>query len=101
MYFVTVTYGQPTDTAAFDAHYTETHIPLANTMPGLRSYTLTAVEGIGGEAPAYRIARLGFDNRDDALAALASPEGEAAGGDIASFATGGATLSGGEEIDVR
>lgn len=30
-----VTYGQPDDPAAFDSHYTSTHKPLADKIPGL------------------------------------------------------------------
>ena len=37
MHVLTVCYGHPTDPAAFDAHYTSTHAPLAEKIPGLTS----------------------------------------------------------------
>ena len=43
-------YQQPTDPAAFDAYYFNKHVPLAKTIPGLRSYEVTKgdVMGMGG-----------------------------------------------------
>ena len=35
MHVLTVCYGHPTDPAAFDAHYTSTHAPLAGKIPGM------------------------------------------------------------------
>ena len=35
MYRVIVCYGQPTDTAAFDSYYAQTHAPLVRQVPGL------------------------------------------------------------------
>jgi uncharacterized protein (TIGR02118 family) len=32
-----VLYSKPADTAAFDAYYFDKHVPLAKTLPGLRS----------------------------------------------------------------
>lgn len=46
----------------------------------------------GSPAPYYLIAELCFEDIDELPASMASPEGEAAGGDVANFATGGATL---------
>ena len=34
-------YKKSADAAAFDAHYWSKHLPLAKTMPGLRSYEVT------------------------------------------------------------
>ena len=36
MHVLTVCYGHPTDPAAFDAHYTSTHVPLAEKTPQAR-----------------------------------------------------------------
>ena len=38
---IVVTYKTPTDPAAFDKYYAETHIPLAKKMPGLRKYEVS------------------------------------------------------------
>ena len=45
-------YQQPKDPAAFDSYYAKTHVPLAKTLPGLRSYEVTRgdVMGMGGQA---------------------------------------------------
>lgn len=88
-----VLYHAPADPAAFDAYYQQTHVPLANTIPGLRSYTINAgpVQALAGTAP-YLVATLVFDSLAAIQAALASPEGQAAAGDLTNFATGGVTL---------
>ncbi|HJT93475.1 MAG TPA: EthD family reductase, partial [Mycobacterium sp.] len=37
MFRVSVCYHQPVDPAAFDAHYTDVHVPIALKVPGLVS----------------------------------------------------------------
>ena len=88
-----VLYNTPTDAAAFDSHYHKIHIPIAKKIPGLRSYTINKrpVQALSGTAP-YLVATLTFDSMADVQAALASPEGQAAAGDVPNFASGGATL---------
>ena len=90
---ILVLYNTPTDPAAFDAYYRETHIPLAKTLPGLRSYTINdgPVSAVAGTAP-YLIANLFFDSLADVTAAFASPEGQATAGDLPNFASGGVTI---------
>jgi uncharacterized protein (TIGR02118 family) len=89
-----VLYGAPKDAAAFDAHYFEKHVPLANTIPGLRRYEVSdgPVGTPGGPAPYHLVAILTFDSVAAIQTAFASPEGQAAGADVASFATGGADM---------
>jgi uncharacterized protein (TIGR02118 family) len=89
-----VSYGTPEDPAAFEQHYTETHIPLVNKIPGLRRFEAGKVLGTpdGSAAPYFYLAELWFDGPEELQAGMASPEGEAAGTDVARFATGGATL---------
>jgi uncharacterized protein (TIGR02118 family) len=89
-----VAYGPPEDPAAFDEHYASTHRPLAEKIPSLRRFEAGKVLGTpdGSPAPFYFIAELWFDDVDQLQAAMASSEGQAAGGDVANFATGGATL---------
>jgi uncharacterized protein (TIGR02118 family) len=89
-----VAYGHPTDPEAFDQHYASTHTPLAQQIPDLRRFEAGKVLGTpdGSEAPYYFIAELSFDDSQSLQAALGSPEGQAAAGDLANFATGGATL---------
>jgi uncharacterized protein (TIGR02118 family) len=97
-YQLTVIYAPPQDPAAFDAHYEQTHAPLARKMPGLLSYTyLKPDPGPDGAAPdAYAIAELRFADRAAFGAAVGSAEGRAATGDVANFATGGVTMLTGE-----
>ena len=88
-----VLYNTPADSVAFDRYYRETHIPIAKKIPGLRSYQISdgPVRAVGGTAP-YLVAILSFDSVAAIDAAMASPEGQAAGADVPKFATGGATL---------
>ena len=89
-----VSYGQPDDPAAFDAYYRDTHTPLATKMPGLVRYTYGHGQAVNPEQPApYLLAELDFDSVEAMGAAFASEEGKAAAGDVANFATGGATMT--------
>lgn len=88
-----VSYGQPTDPAAFDAYYRETHAPLALQQPGLVRLTFGHAQSLDRAQPGpYVVAELDFDSEEAMGAAMASPEGRAAGADLANFATGGATF---------
>ena len=89
-----VAYGAPEDPDAFDRHYAETHSPLAQKIPNLRRFEAGKVLGTadGSPAPYYFIAELWFDNPDELQASLQSSEGQAAAADVATFASGGATL---------
>lgn len=82
---------QPKDPAAFDRHYYNTHVPLAKTIPGLRSYEVTHgdVMGMGGKHGVYLVATLEFDSMAAIGAAMASPQGQATAADLANFASAG------------
>ncbi len=97
-YQLTVVYGHPTDPAAFDAHYASTHAPLASKIPGLQSYTSHKADPGPGAKPAdhYLVAVLTFADRESFVSGFSGPEGQAAGADVATFATGGASLLSGE-----
>jgi uncharacterized protein (TIGR02118 family) len=88
-----VSYGQPEDPAAFDAHYRDTHAPLALAQPGLVRFTFGHPRSLdpAQEAP-YLVAELDFDSEPAMGESMASPEGRAAGRDIGNFATGGVTF---------
>jgi uncharacterized protein (TIGR02118 family) len=89
-----VLYKTPKDPAAFDKHYFEKHVPLAKTIPGLRKYEVNKGPIMTPQGPSalHLIAVLHFDNMDAIQKAFASPEGQAAGADVATFATGGADV---------
>jgi uncharacterized protein (TIGR02118 family) len=93
MHVLTVCYGHPSDPEAFDAYYTSTHMPLAEKMPGLESFTVRHCASLDDSAPPYfLIASLGFDSADALAAGLSSPEGSAAAADVPKFADGGVTM---------
>jgi uncharacterized protein (TIGR02118 family) len=89
-----VLYRKPSNPTAFDAHYASTHAPLAKKIPGLRSFEISTgpVSTPAGESPYHLVAILGFDSADALKAGLASPEGQAAAGDLGHFAQAGAEL---------
>jgi uncharacterized protein (TIGR02118 family) len=88
-----VSYGQPTDPAAFDAYYRETHAPLALKQPGLVRLTFGHAQSLDPKQPGpYVVAELDFDSEEAMQASMASPEGRAAGKDMRNFATGGVTF---------
>lgn len=97
-----VLYKTPTDPAAFDKYYAETHIPLAKKLPGLRKYTVTKgpVATPGGPSPLHLIAVLSFDSMAAIGAAFASPEGKVTAADVPKFATGGVEMHFAETAEV-
>lgn len=87
-------YKKPADPAAFDAYYHATHVPLAKTLPGLRSYRISTgeVQSPSGAMPLHLVALLEFDSAAAIQAALASPQGAQVAGDLANFAQAGVEL---------
>ena len=97
-----VMYKTPRDASAFDRHYVDTHVPLAKKMPGLRKYEVSrgAVGTPAGASNYHLVAILHFDDVPSIQAGVASPEGQAAVGDLQNFATGGADIFMFESRDV-
>jgi uncharacterized protein (TIGR02118 family) len=80
-------YQKAENTAAFEEHYRNVHLPLAKKMPGLRKCELGWVSGSPGGEPRYHlVAELYFDDKAALKAALMSPEGAAAAKDVMGFA---------------
>jgi uncharacterized protein (TIGR02118 family) len=94
MAHVVVMYKTPKDAAAFDKYYSEIHTPLAKKIPGLRKLEVSKgpVATPAGPSAFHLIATLYFDNLAAVQAGFGSPEGKAAGADVAKFATGGADM---------
>ena len=89
-----VSYGQPADPAAFDAYYRNTHTPLALAQPGLVRLTFGHAAALDpAQSVPYLVAELDFDSEQVMKESLSSPEGRAAGKDLANFATGGVTFT--------
>ncbi len=89
-----VMYKTPRDTAAFDKHYAEKHIPLAKKIPGVRKYEVSKgiVATPAGPSPYHLIATLQFDDIAAIQRGFASAEGQAAVADVQGFATGGVDI---------
>ena len=92
---VTAIYGHPTDPAAFDKYYAETHTPIALQLPHVRRFDVAkAVASPGQDQPAFsQTADIWFDDMEKCQASLASPEGTATAKDLRNFVTGGVTLT--------
>jgi uncharacterized protein (TIGR02118 family) len=88
-----VEYGQPTDPAAFDRHYRDVHVGLAQAIPGLQRFTIGHAAPLDPNQPTpYLVASLDFESAEAMGAGLTSEAGAAAASDVATFATGGATM---------
>ena len=101
MFQLTVLYGHPQDAEAFDRYYEQTHVPLAQKIPGVKGFTATKTASLSPqeESPYYLIAILYFESQQAMGAAFQSPEGQAAAADVQNFATGGVTmLAGGVQV---
>ena len=87
-------YTQPEDSAAFDAHYSGTHAPLVDKMPGLQrwDYATFVAAADGGDEPYYQVAELHFADQAALDAAFASDEGKAAAADYQTFAPPGSRM---------
>ena len=99
MITLTVLYGHPQDTSAFDRHYQQTHIPLVHKLPGLKGFVIQKPQALNPQEtfPYYLIANLYWENMQAFQDALQSSAGQAATADVQTFATGGATLLVGEQ----
>ncbi len=94
MALIAAVYKKPKDAAAFDAYYFSKHVPIAKTMPGLRSYQVSdGAVGLPVEPGAvHLVALLEFDSVEAIWQAFASSEGQATAADLANFADGGVDL---------
>ena len=82
-----VLYKKPENVAEFDKRYFESHLPIANKIPGLKKVEVSRFTGAPmGEVPYHLMAELYFDNMEALQAGLSSPEGKATAKDVMSFA---------------
>ena len=101
VYRLMVAYGAPTDPAAFDAHYRDVHVGLAQAIPGLQRFTIGHAQSLdGGAAPFHLVAELDFESAEAMGEAMSSAQAAAATGDVPTFASGGATMTAFEVQDV-
>ncbi|MBC7633369.1 EthD family reductase [Aeromicrobium sp.] len=102
MHRITILYGAPADPEAFERHYTEVHVPLASTLPGLRRFTRSHPLGMGSAAPApyfFFVAELWFDDEDALKSALKSPEMAETAADAQTFDVASMTMFTGEVVE--
>ena len=87
-------YKTPKDKAAFDTYYFGTHVPLAQTIPGLTKYEVNSgpVMGMQGPSDIHLVATLHFSSMADIAKGMASPEGKATAADVPKFASGGVEI---------
>jgi uncharacterized protein (TIGR02118 family) len=80
-------YKKPHDQKAFEDHYFNIHVPLAEKIPGLKKMELSRVTGSPmGESDYYLIAEMYFEDMEALKNGMSSPEGKASGKDLMSFA---------------
>ena len=93
MHKVLVLYNHPADADAFKRYYEQSHVPLADKLPGLLSARYTfSVQGLGAESPYFCVWEGMFESEAAMGAAVASPAGQAVVGDMPNYATGGAVI---------
>src|SRR5580704_4409728 len=93
MHKLLVLYNEPKDPAHFRKYYVETHVPLADKLPGLKSSRYSfEVKVLGpGKAP-FCIFEGDFESEAALMGALGSPGGRAVAADVPNYATGGVTM---------
>ena len=93
MHKILVLYGAPKDPVHFRKYYTDTHLPLAAKLPGLKASRHSfSIEGVGAPSPYFCIWEGEFADVAAMGAAMGSPAGKAVAADTANYATGGYTL---------
>lgn len=93
---LTVLYTPPSDVEAFEAHYTDVHVPLAASMPGLERMEASVCVGTpdGSPAPYHRIAELYFADADAMSASFGTEQGRRTAADASELAARtGSTVS--------
>lgn len=94
MFKVTVLYNEPTDQAAFEDYYFQTHLGIAAKLPNVSRVETAkaAATPDGSPLPYYRMAEIWFNDLETLQGSMGSPEGQATVADLANFATGGADV---------
>ncbi|PTT19723.1 EthD family reductase [Microbacterium sp. HMWF026] len=95
MHKLIVLYPEPVDRSAFVDYYEKTHLPLAQRLPGLRSwrYSVEVSPDPDGNPPAYfAVFEAEFDDAEAFRSAMGSSEGRAVASDVPNYASGGAVI---------
>lgn len=72
-----VLYTKPDDVDGFESYYRETHMPIAKSLPGLESVSVSRITGTprGTDAPYHLKGELFFTSNEDMSTALKGEEG--------------------------
>lgn len=93
MHKLMVLYPPPPDPEAFRRYYTETHLPLAAQLPGLRSYSYAFEPMVAdGESPYFCIFEGEFDDAEAMRAAMSSEHGQKVAADVPNYAPPGSIV---------
>ena len=94
MHRLLVLYDEPKDHSHFRTYYVDTHVPLANKLPGLTAARYSFdVKPLGpGKTPYFCVFEADFESEDALMSALGSKEGKAVAGDVPNYASGGVTM---------
>ena len=81
-------YTRPDDVEAFDEYYRSTHLPIAQSWPGVTRFAVTRFSATprGTEAAYYLMAEAEWDTDEEMAAALRSESGMAAARDAKAMA---------------
>ncbi len=93
MHRLMVLYPPPEDPDHSRRYYAETHLPLAEKIPGLKGmrYGL-GTDAFEGDSPYFCVWEGDFEDEEAMTEALQSAEGQATSGDVPNYASGGAIL---------
>ena len=96
MYKMLVLYNPPKDPAHFRDYYVNKHIPLAATLPGMKSYRYTfnpeALGPPGTTSPYFCVFEAEFADQGAFFASVGSETGGKVAADVANYDTGGSTM---------
>jgi len=100
MYKLLIHFHHPPDVTAFETHWSEQFVPLVEKMPGIRRVAVSRVYGGPGEETDLHLVHEFFFSSKDALRqAMISPEGQAAGEALMTFAAGYVSLNFAEHLE--
>jgi len=92
MHCLTVTYPKPDDAAAFKTYYEKQHIPLARTLPGLKSLRYAFPDPISPGDNVFCIFQAYFADGAAMGAAMGSDIGNAVASDVPNYSPKGANV---------
>jgi uncharacterized protein (TIGR02118 family) len=93
MHKLVVLYPPPPDPEAFRTYYTETHLPLAAKLPGMRAYRYAFDVGSpAGDSPYFCIFEAEFDDAAAMGASMGSAQGQIVAADVPNYAPPGVVM---------